>query len=40
MGKHSRKRKKLLNKANIKALIEWLAILSTIIANIYSILKE
>lgn len=39
MGKHS-KRKKLLNKTKIKAVLEWLAVISTIAANIYSLFKE
>lgn len=40
MSKHSRKRKKLLTKARIKTVLDWIAVISTIAVNIYSFLRE
>lgn len=40
MGKHYKKRKKLLSKTHIKAVLEWLAIITTIAANIYNVLRK
>lgn len=40
MGRHYRKRKKLLTKAKIKSVLEWLALISTILLNFYEIFRK